>query len=218
MGGILHNYFIGRKLHWAVRIVIPLILCIFAVFSTEFTAMNLLVAFTLGVWVTMGINTRLRRFYTVMPISSKTFMFSEYLHNAVTYLIGFTIAIIAAIFRAPDTSAGIMYVLLALGIFFGFASTEQIAQYLPRYGLFVQFIVMFFLVGFIFILFGVDTVMQLIRTVATREPALEADIFANVRGMLIFAATNVCMYVLSFFPSLKLYRKADYVDMKWWMS
>jgi len=218
MSGILRNYLISSKLSWAVRIIVPLFVFLSVFIVDDFTASNLLTVLTLGIWVNMGVNTRLRRFYTIMPISPRVFVLSDYLHNIFSILFGTAIAIVTALVKPIDSWAAAMYILFVMGMYIALCSFEAITKYISGGRWYLQAIIGVGLaIALLYLIFEAAIIHQLVRNIIAREPALEAQIFANTLRMLIFTTTSVCLYVLSYFLALAVHKKNDYVDMMWWM-
>jgi len=218
MHGILHNYAIGSKRSWAVRVVVPVFIFLTVLIGDEFTAWNLFTLLTLGIWVNMGVNTRLRRFYMVMPITPKVFVLSDYLHNAFAILVSSAIAIVMALIKFDNKSAAIMFILFVIGLYLVMCASESFARYIFGNRWYLgAFILWALAIGLPYLIFGVETIHQFGRNIMAREPAHEAEIFANTSRMLIFATTSACLYVLSYFTALAAHKRNDFVDMKWWM-
>ena len=217
MAGILQNYLIGTKLSWVARFCAFAMMAAFAMFARHDNVMFLLVIAPMGLLVLIDFNTRLHRFYRIMPIKPWIIVLVNFFHNFLAIFIGVAVAVTVVLVSSTDTALGLGVILFGAAVQLSAQASILSVFYAMTYRWYlIIFVPILGPLALMYLVFGYDAMHQIIRN-NELEYLRHANIFTDMQGMIAFALASLGLYIAAYFPALALYKKSDHFDIKWWM-
>ena len=219
MSGILRSFFVDTKLIRAGRIayLLFIIFLVLPVFG-EVSFFGLFAAVPAGFIVLLGIETRLDRYFCVMPIKACTIILARYLLHIAMFFIGTSIAVASILIFSDNPVVQMHFVMLVLGMFLtvqGIGNTMG-QNFSNNRVLTIIIACLLYLIPFlqIYLVFGFSTVNQIISGRMSGMYITQSDAFTDTTRFTIYVIISIAVYIISYFAAIRIYKKGDYRQVK----
>jgi len=219
MAGIFRSYFVDTKLVRAGRIAYLLFIILLVLpFFGEVSFAALFAAVPTGFIVCLGLETRLDRYFRVMPIKASKIILMRYLLNAAMFLMGTSLAVASVLIFSEDPVVRIHFIMLVFGVFLtvqGISNTMG-NNFSSNQVLMVVIACLLYIIPFLqmYLVFGFSTVNHIISGRMSGIYITQSDAFADTNKFIVYVAVSIAVYIISYFAALRIYKNTDYRQVK----
>jgi len=221
MKSVLYCYFMNHRLAVAGKLLwVALVgfIVINSIINDIVNFFTLFVTMPSGFLLSINTNTKLDRYFRIMPIRPRTIVLARFIQSFVSLAVGTVLSAIIVLIFSHNLIPDFNFMLLYLGVFMASLAVGNVLSYIvlnkywyASYGSYLLPIALAYIV------FSPATIHDLVRDTAAGTHMMESAVFANSTPFIIFAAISFIAFMCSHAASAALLKKTDHQESINWL-